>query len=72
MIIRGHKHANILPAMFEDLGEGEIYIYVRTICGKILRPKAEEVVKIFDFVSGDDSELALWVSLGGGLTFGIN
>ena len=71
MLVRGHLHGNVLPARFEDLGKGEVNVLSRAKCGKLFNVPAEEFIAFFDFVSGDDAELALWVKLGGGLTFGV-
>lgn len=61
MIVKGKKHGNELPAVFD--GDS---ITVKTICGKVFeKVNTESFIKVFDFLSGSIDELEKWLSFGG-------
>lgn len=65
MIVIGKEHGNELPAMFECLGSGEIYVLSRSICGKLFQVPIEKFIEHFYLLDGDNEELAIWVNAGG-------
>ena len=65
MIVLGKEHGNQLPAMFECLGSGEIYVLSRSICGKLFQVPIEQFIEHFYLLDADNEEMAIWVGAGG-------
>lgn len=65
MTLIGYEHANVCPAIFEDLGNGEVYVKVKAICGKILTVAPADIVEHFYFAAGDPAEETLWLFYNG-------